>query len=121
AVFKRLRQFQVSEGLTWGQVAQKLSVSVSMLMMVKRGKRNLSAKTLYRLEQFEREATERKSSAERVVEGLMAEEGTAAQLLERESRRLTKLDFNVDYSNGRAARTLPKEVTLWKPPDEGCG
>ncbi|MFZ1073694.1 MAG: helix-turn-helix transcriptional regulator [Verrucomicrobiia bacterium] len=120
-VFQRLRQFQVSEGLTWCQVAKKLNVSVSMLMMVKRGKRNPSAKTLYRLERFEREATERKSRAERVVEGLLAEEGTAAQLIERELGKLTRLDFNVDYSSGRVARTRPKEVTLWKPPDEGCG
>ena len=81
-VFQRLRQFQVSEGLTWCQVAKKLNVSVSMLMMVKRGKRNPSAKTLYRLERFEREATGPKIKAERVVEGLLAEEGAATQLIE---------------------------------------
>ena len=119
-VFQRLRQLQVSEGLTWGQVANKLGVGVSMLMMVKRGERNLSAKAVYRLEQAEREVAERRSRAERVVEALLADEGTAAELIERESRKLTKLDFKVDYASTRAAKTLPKEVPLWKPPEEGC-
>jgi len=120
SVFRRLRQLQVSEGLTWGQVARKLGVGVSMLMMVKRGERNLSAKALYRLEQAESEAAERRSRAERVVEALIADEGTAAELIERESRKLTKLDFKVDYASAHAAKTLPKEVPLWKPPEEGC-
>ena len=119
-VFQRLRLFQVSEGMTWGQVAQKLGISVSMLMMVKRGERNLSPKALYRLEQAEREVADRKSRAERVVEGLEADKGTAAQLVERESRKLTKLDFKVAYRSVRVAKSLPEEVTLWKPSEQGC-
>src|SRR5208283_2427083 len=91
--FQRLRRFQVSEGLTWAQVAEKLGVGVSMLMMVKRGHRNLSEKALYRLEQAELEIAERKSQAKRIVEGLLADEGKAAQLIVREDRKLKKLDF----------------------------
>jgi transcriptional regulator with XRE-family HTH domain len=106
--------------MTWGQVAKKLGISVSMFMMVKRGERNLSAKALYRLEQAEREVAERKSRAERVLGGLLADEGTAAQLVERESRKMTTLDFKVEYSGARATKSLPKVVTLWKPPEEGC-
>ena len=91
-----------------------------MIMMVKRKERNLSAKALYRLEQAEREVVERKSSAERVVQGLLGDEGSAVELIERESRKLTKLTFKVDYSNARASKSLPREVTLWKPSEEGC-
>jgi transcriptional regulator with XRE-family HTH domain len=43
----------VAQGLTWKQVAEKIGVGVTMLMMVKSGRRNLSNKTLYRLEQAE--------------------------------------------------------------------
>lgn len=120
AVFRRLRRFQVCEGMTWSKVAKRLGIGVSMLMMVKRGERNLSAKALYRLEQAEREVADRKSRAERVVEELALDQGTAAQLIERESRKPIRLDFKVDYSSRQAAKSLPKEVTLWKPPDQGC-
>ena len=118
--FQRLRHFQVREGMTWAQVAEKLGVSVSMLMMVKRGKRNLSEKAIFRLEQAELEAADRRSRAERVVEGMLAGEGRAADLTEREVRKVTRLDFNVEYSSGRSAKVLPREITLWKPPEEGC-
>src|SRR5664279_3782281 len=120
AIFERLRRFQVSQGMTWDQVAKKLGISVSMFMMVKRGERNLSPKALYRLEEAERELVDRRSRAERVVEGLMADEGTASQLVERESGKLTRLDFEVEYCNTRAAKSLPRQVTLWKPPEQGC-
>jgi len=43
----------VAQGLTWKQVAEKIGVGVTMLMMVKSGRRNLSNKVLYRLEQAE--------------------------------------------------------------------
>jgi transcriptional regulator with XRE-family HTH domain len=119
-VFQRLRRFQVGQGMTWGQVAKKLGISVSMFMMVKRGERNLSPKALYRLEQAEHELADRKSRAERVVEGLLVDEGTAAELIERESGKLTRLDFKVEYCSARAAKSLPNEVTLWKPPEQGC-
>ena len=51
--FERLERLRVGQGLTWKQVAEKIGVGVTMLMMVKSGRRNLSNKTLYRLEQAE--------------------------------------------------------------------
>jgi transcriptional regulator with XRE-family HTH domain len=120
AIFQRLRRFQVSEGMTWVQVAKMLDISVSMVMMVKRGERNLSPKAMYRLEHAEREVVDRKSRAERVVERLFGDKGTAARLVERESRELSRLDFKVEYRGERSAKSLPKVVTLWKPPEEGC-
>lgn len=119
-VFQRLRRFQVGEGQTWEEVAKRLGISVSMLMMVKRGRRNLSEKALYRLEQAELETAERKSQAKRIVEGLLADKGTAAQLIAREDRNRTKLDFKVDYRRSRKGKSFPASIFLWKPSKEGC-
>jgi transcriptional regulator with XRE-family HTH domain len=119
-VFQRLRKYQVGEGLTWEQVARKLGVGVSMLMMVKRGHRNLSPKALYRLEQAELEVAKRKSQAQRVVEGLLADEGTAAQLVAREDRNRKKLDLRVDYASARKTKACPTLISLRKPSEAGC-
>src|ERR1044072_5670943 len=103
--------------MTWSQVAANLGIIVSMIMMVKRGERNLSPKARYRLEQAEHELADRRSRAERVVEVMLAGEGRAADLIEREVRKSTRLDLNVEYSSGRAPKVLPREITLWKPPE----
>jgi transcriptional regulator with XRE-family HTH domain len=120
-LFQRLRRLQVGEGMTWSQVAEKLGISVSMLMMVKKMRRTFSEKTLYRLEQAEREVAERKSRAERLVDGLLAGEGTAAQVLERVVRDSTTAIIRIEYSKPRTARKLPREVPLLKPSDQSCG
>lgn len=118
--YERLRQYQLSENLTWKQVGERLGVGVSMLMMVKRGERNLSEKALYRLEQLERDVASRKSRAQRVVEGILSDEGSAAQLLQTELRGAAKLELPVEYANPRTARSLPKQLTLLKPPEARC-
>jgi transcriptional regulator with XRE-family HTH domain len=111
----------VGEGLTWEQVAEKLGVSVSMLMMVKRGHRNLSPKSLYRLEQAELEVADRKSQAQRVVEGLLTDKGTAEQLVGREDRNRKKLDVRVDYASARRTKACPTLISLRRPSADGCG
>jgi transcriptional regulator with XRE-family HTH domain len=115
-VFQRLRRLQQGEGMKWSDVADKLGITVGMLMMVKRKRRNFSARTLCRLEQFEREIAKRKSQAERIVDGLLAGEGTAAQLVESALRE----ELPVEYSSPRNAKGLPKDVLLRKPPEQGC-
>jgi transcriptional regulator with XRE-family HTH domain len=52
----RLDRLHAVRGETWAQVAADLGVSVAMLMMVRTGKRNLSAKAIYRLQEAERAA-----------------------------------------------------------------
>jgi hypothetical protein len=91
-----------------------------MLMMVKSGARNLGDKALYRLEQVEREAAERRATANRVVEGLLSDRGTAGELIAAETRKVTKLEYPVEYLNARAAKSLPRKVTLWKPTEDAC-
>jgi transcriptional regulator with XRE-family HTH domain len=119
SVFGRLRRLQRAEGMTWNQVAEKLNISVSMLMMVKSGSRNLSEKALYRLDRLEKEIEDRKSGAERVVEALINDEGTAAYLIhERHSKAL--LTAHVEYRDGPKTNSLPIQITLVKPSTEAC-
>lgn len=51
----RLDNFRISAGLRWQDVAARLGVSVPMLMLVKTGKRNLSAKVEHKLAKAESE------------------------------------------------------------------
>ena len=52
----RIDAYRCKTGKTLAKVAEDLGVSVSMLMMVKTGRRNLSGKALYRLHAAERAA-----------------------------------------------------------------
>lgn len=119
-VFARLRRLQRAEGMTWNQVAEKLNVSVSLLMMVKSGSRNLSEKTLYRLSRLEKEIESRKSGAERVVEGLINDEGSASNLIDGKHRKSRLLTARVEYHAGPNANSLPIQITLVKPSPEAC-
>ena len=49
----RLENYRVKTGKTWPQVAEDIGLGKSMLMMVKTGKRSLSSKAIYLLEQAE--------------------------------------------------------------------
>ena len=117
SVFERLRRLQRAEGMTWNQVAEKLNISVSMLMMVKNGSRNLSEKALYRLDRFEKEIEDRKSEAERVAERLINDEGLAADLIRGKHQSLTA---RVEYHSGPNANSLPNQITLVKPSIDAC-
>lgn len=52
-IFDRLEKLRNEKNLTWEHLAGKLELSVSMLMMVRRGERQLSDKALHRLGQVE--------------------------------------------------------------------
>ncbi len=53
---ERLRRLKKTEELTWPQMARKLRVSTSLLMLVNRGDRQLTEKVMVRLEWAEVEA-----------------------------------------------------------------
>lgn len=57
----RLENYRVKTGKTWPEVADDIGLGKSMLMMVKTGRRSLSSKALYRLEQAEIKAGIRKA------------------------------------------------------------
>ncbi|MEW6306161.1 MAG: LexA family transcriptional regulator [Verrucomicrobiota bacterium] len=48
-----MERLRLKQGLTWRQVGEQLGVGVAMLMMLKSGRRNLSKKVQYRLEEWE--------------------------------------------------------------------
>ena len=52
----RIERYMVRTGKTWAQVGADIKCSTAMLSMVKTGKRNLSKKALFRLEEAERVA-----------------------------------------------------------------
>jgi hypothetical protein len=119
-VFDRLRHYQVSEGLTWKQVAENLQISVSTIMGVKAQKRNLGPKALFRLEEAEREAATRRSAAERVVESLLGNEGSALELLKTATCGKPGQGIPVEYIDSRRKRALPTIIKLVRPSEESC-
>lgn len=70
--WERIDNYRNKTGQTLDQVAKAIGVGKSMLMMVKSGKRHLSSKALYRLEQAELEAGI--SSPENITESHNIEE-----------------------------------------------
>jgi len=120
SVFERLRNYQISEGLTWKQVAENLRISVSTIMAVKAQTRSLGPKALYRLDEAEREALARKSAAERVVEGLLSDEGSARKLVELATRKSAGRGIPVEYIDGRRGKALFHAIKLVRPSEEGC-
>jgi transcriptional regulator with XRE-family HTH domain len=119
-MFERLRRFQVTEGLTWKQVSERLGISVSTIMAVKAQTRSLGPKALYQLEEAERKAAARRSAAERVADGLISGEGGARELVQMATRRKTGQGILVDYIDARRARALPEAIKLARPSEEGC-
>jgi transcriptional regulator with XRE-family HTH domain len=69
--FERFDRYRITLNLTWNEVAERLGVSVGMLMMVKSGKRSPSKKVLHALSVLEVEAKLRPTTTE---EDLMIEE-----------------------------------------------
>ena len=121
-VVERLRHYQVSQGMTWQQIADKFQLSRGMLMMVLRGDRKLSAKALFKLEEAEREAADVRSAAERIVETLIGGRNIVAQIVGHD-RKLTgkgKVDVAVQYETGRSSRSLPAKISLSSPAEEDC-
>lgn len=114
SVAARLRKYQVSEGLPWRRVAERLGISVSMLMMVLRGDRRLSAKALFRLEEAERAVESRKSVAERVVESLIGGRDLADQII-----GTGTVGIPVEYVGGKKIHS-PVAIQLTAPSDDAC-
>ena len=63
----RLENYRVKTGKTWPEVADDIGLGKSMLMMVKTGRRSLSSKAIYRLEQAEIKAGLRKAPLQPMV------------------------------------------------------
>jgi transcriptional regulator with XRE-family HTH domain len=119
-MFERLRRYQVTEGLTWKQVAERLGISVSTIMAVKAQTRKLSPRALFRLEEAERKATARRSAAEQVANTLINEEGSGRELVKIANRSMGGQRISLEYIDARRGRALPQTIKLLRPSPEGC-
>ncbi|HEY5912028.1 MAG TPA: hypothetical protein VJA21_15600 [Verrucomicrobiae bacterium] len=120
SVVERLRRYQVSQGLPWHKVAEKLGVTRGMVMMVLRGDRNLSAKALFRLEQAEREVAGRRSAKERIVESLIGDQDIVRQMLGKKPKTKKAVELSVDYESVKPSKSFPPTIALVRPADEDC-
>ena len=119
-VAQRLRHFQVSQGLAWREVAERLGVSRGMLMMVLRGDRRLSSKPLFKLEEAERENADRRSASERIVDRYIDDQGVVPQILGQDRKGKETACIAVDYESDRTSRNLPGKVLLAAPAEQIC-
>ena len=120
SIGERLRRYQVSQGLPWRRVAERLGVSLSMVMMVLRGDRNLSSKATYRLEQAEREAAELRAGAERLAEELVGKRDVVSQVLGKDRKAPDSVEIAVEYRDALHSRKLPAKIILARPTEEAC-
>ena len=119
-VVERLRRYQVSRGMPWHKVAAKLGVTRGMIMMVLRGDRHLSAKALFRLEKAEREAADKRSTAERMVESLAGDRDLVAHVLGKDSKTKRAVELSVEYESVNPSKSFPTTIALVRPADEDC-
>ena len=101
-------------------MGDKLGVSVSMIMMVKNNRRQLSPKALHKLEQVEAEIANRKRGAERVVEALLNDEASPVELVKHETGKITNIKVPVSYRDRHLAKSLPNPLALFKPTEDVC-
>jgi|KBSMisStandDraft_5_1062788.scaffolds.fasta_scaffold109567_2 transcriptional regulator with XRE-family HTH domain len=113
----RLEEYRVSLGLTWRHVAERLNLSVPMLMQVRSGLRKMGPLALRRFEEAEA-AAKTELGAQKVVEGLLEEQGTARELIEQISADSGPITVPLRFRRVGGAEFLPKDVVLNKPSDD---
>ncbi len=91
-----------------------------MLLMVQRGDRKLSTKALFKLEQAELAAVDRKSATERLVDSLIGDRDVVSKIIGQDRRGQGSLNIPVEYKPGSSIRCLPAKVTLARPSEEAC-
>jgi len=111
SVAERLEDYRLSSGLTWKQVAERLDLSVPMLIQVRSGLRNMSDLALRRFEAAERSA-QIESRAKKVVDDLLEDKGTARELIEKYSTDLQPVEMPLKYMRVSGAETLPRTLRL---------
>ncbi len=116
----RLRRLQVSQGLPWRRVAERLGISQSMVMMVLRGERNLSAKAIFRLAEAEHQAATHKTAADQIVEDLIGGGDVVAEILGQGRKGRGTVEVAVDYVGSGSKTRLPAAVSLVAPSEAAC-
>jgi transcriptional regulator with XRE-family HTH domain len=114
SIADRLEEYRLSLGLTWRQVAERLRLSVPMVMQVRSGLRKMGPLALRRFEEAE-QAAKAEILACKVVEGLLDDYGTARELIERVSRESGPVTFPLRYRAVSGIESLPTDVVLNGP------
>src|SRR5205807_1317332 len=96
SIAERLEDYRLSLGLTWKQVAERLDLSVPMLMQVRSGLRNMSDLAFHRVEAAEQSARV-ESRAKKVVDDLLEDKGTARELIEKYSSDPEPVEMPLKY------------------------
>jgi hypothetical protein len=91
-----------------------------MVMMVLREDRRLSSKALFRLEEMERAAANRKSSAQRIVDALIGDEDVVPEILGQERKRGAAVELTVEYESVKPSQSLPSKISLVPPAEKDC-
>ena len=113
-VADRLEKFRLSLGLTWRQTAERLKLSVPMLMQVRSGLRNMGPLALRRLEEAEQSA-QAEIRARKVVDGLLNDQGSTRKLIEKMSAEGGQIRIPLRYLRVSGAESLPASVVLINP------
>src|SRR5438876_4209464 len=116
SITDRLEEYRLSLGLTWRQVAERLRLSVPMVMQVRSGLRKMGPLALRRFEEAE-EAAKIEIGARKAVEGLLNDQGAARELIERISMESGPVVIPLRYRRVAGIESLPDNVKLNYPSD----
>jgi transcriptional regulator with XRE-family HTH domain len=118
--FDRLDRLRRNQELTWSQIAEKLGVSVPMLMMVKAGSRNLSEKVLVRLEWAEVEAgLKSQSKASEQARAIGKRKPSPSPLVTESDIQNGYIDFRPQYQPRTSETLSPETIRLIRPTSDG--
>ena len=107
----RIEEYRVRLGLTWRQVAERVELSVPMLMQVRSGLRKMGPLALRRFEEAEQTALT-EIRARKVVDGLLDDIGTARELIDKMSIESGTVTLPLRYRRVTGVESSPTEVVL---------
>jgi len=110
-IANRLEEYRLSLGLTWKQVAERLKLSVPMLIQVRSGLRGMGSLALRRFEEAEQSA-KNEVRTRKVVERLLDDQGTARALIEQISMQSGRATIPLRYRRVTGSESPPRSVTL---------
>jgi transcriptional regulator with XRE-family HTH domain len=116
SVNARIEEYRLSLGLTWSQVAERLRLSVPMVMQVRSGLRKMGPLALRRFEEAE-QAAKTEIDARKTVEGLINDQGAARELIERISMESGPVVIPLRYRRVAGTGSFPDNVKLNSPSD----
>ena len=104
SVGDRLDKYRISLSLTWRQAAERLQISVPMLMQVRSGLRKMGPLALQRLEEAEKSA-DLEIRANKLVVGLLDDHGSAQDYIRRLTTESKSVTIPLQYR--RIPATVP--------------